>query len=71
MSTAERVPTSERRYSRSEFDELRRVTLLYARSFPVGTERNQHRQVALSLRALFRNPKWLAAHTRDAAGDAF
>jgi hypothetical protein len=28
-----------------------------------GPERNQHRQVALSLRALFKNQKWLDAHS--------
>jgi len=50
------------------FDELvekRRNILRYARSFPPGAERNRHRQIALSLRALFRNESWLAAHTRE------
>jgi len=42
--------------------EQRRKILRYARSFPTGPERNQHRQIALSLRALFRNREWLEAH---------
>jgi hypothetical protein len=50
-------------YSKAELIELRRNILLYARSFPPGFERNQHRQVALSLRSLFNNTTWLDAHT--------
>jgi hypothetical protein len=52
-------------YSKAELIEYRRNILRYARSFPPGAERNQHRQIALSLRSLFRNKKWLAAHTVD------
>jgi hypothetical protein len=40
-----------------------RNILRYARAFPPGAERNQHRQIALSLRALFKNKKWLDTHT--------
>ena len=47
------------------FIELRRNVLRYARTFPPGPERNQHRQIALSLRTLFRNRAWLNAHTLD------
>jgi hypothetical protein len=50
-------------YSNAELIELRRSILRYARSFPPGPERNQHRQVASSLRRLFRDEKWLATHT--------
>jgi hypothetical protein len=50
-------------YSATELVEKRRSILRYARSFPPGTERNYHRQIAWSLRALFRNAAWLAAHT--------
>jgi hypothetical protein len=50
-------------YSKAELTEHRRNILRYARTFPPGSERNQHRQIALSLRALFRNRKWLDAHT--------
>jgi hypothetical protein len=56
--------TPERLYSIEELVELRRNTLRYARSVPAGDERNKHRQVALSLRILFRGEKWLQAHTR-------
>ena len=52
-------------YSKAELVEYRRNILRYARSFPPGPERNQHRQIALSLRALFRNREWLARHSQD------
>jgi hypothetical protein len=50
-------------YSITELVDKRRNILRYARSFPPGTERNHHREIALSLRVLFRNEAWLAAHT--------
>jgi hypothetical protein len=53
------------RYSNAELIEQRRNILRYARSFPPGPERNQHRQIALSLRSLFKNKMWLANHTMD------
>jgi hypothetical protein len=31
--------------------------------FPPGPQRNHHRQIALSLRSLFKNKAWLDAHT--------
>jgi hypothetical protein len=49
-------------YSKAELVEHRRNILRYARSFPPGPERNQHRQIALPLRALFKNRDWLEAH---------
>jgi hypothetical protein len=52
-------------YSRAELVEHRRNILRYARTFPPGSERNQHRQIALSLRALFRNRQWLDSHVLD------
>jgi hypothetical protein len=52
-------------YSKAELIELRRNILLYARSFPPGFERNQHRQIALSLRRLFNDTKWLDDHTLE------
>ena len=42
-------------YCLEDLIEKRRNVLRYARSFPPGPERNQHRQVAASLRVLFRN----------------
>ena len=50
-------------YSKAELIEHRRNILRYARAFPPGPERNQRRQIALSLRALFKNRKWPDAHT--------
>jgi hypothetical protein len=47
------------------FIEMRRNVLRYARTFRPGAERNQHRQIALSLRRLFRNKTWLESHTLD------
>jgi hypothetical protein len=47
------------------FIEMRRNVLRYARTFPPGGERNQHRQIALSLRRLFKNKIWLESHTLD------
>ena len=52
-------------YSFDELVDKRRSILRYAHSFPPATERNRHRQIALSLRALFRTEDWLAAHTRE------
>jgi len=52
-------------YSKAELIELRLNILRYARSFPPGPERNQHRQIALSLRRLFKDEKWLATQTVD------
>jgi hypothetical protein len=57
------VPLVKPLYTLDELAELRRTMLRYARSFPLGNERNQHLQIAVSLRRLFRNEKWLAAHT--------
>ena len=61
------VPTFEQRRSIEEFIQIRRDMLRYARSFPPGAERNQRRQIALSLRALFKNKDWLNAHTWEGA----
>jgi hypothetical protein len=52
----------------AELRVIRRDVILYARSFPPGFERNQHRQVALSLRTLFKNKGWLDTHTVEGSG---
>jgi hypothetical protein len=57
--------TPERLYTIEELVELRRNTLRYARSVPAGEERNKHRQLGVSLRALFRGEKWLQTHTQE------
>ena len=51
-------------YGKAALIEHRRNILRYARSFPPGPERNQHRQVALSLRALFKDREWRDAHVQ-------
>ena len=48
--------------STPELTKVRRSTLLHARSFPPGPERDYHRQIASSLRSLFSNEAWLEAH---------
>ena len=58
-------PGVERLYSLDELRGLRRSLLRYARSFPPGEERNQHRQVAVRLRALFKDKKWRRDHVRN------
>jgi hypothetical protein len=64
-STTTVEPLAERLYSQDELTELRRNTLRYARIFPPGNERNQHRQLAVSLRRLFKDEKWLRTHTLE------
>ena len=59
------LPETDDRREMTYFIELRRNVLRYARTFPPGAERNQHRQIAFSLRALFRNRTWLNDHTID------
>jgi hypothetical protein len=60
---ANRKPAFDRLYTIAELVELRRQMLRYSRSVPPGAERNQHRQIATSLRWLFKNKAWLDAHT--------
>jgi len=67
-SVARELPLEQALYRRAELVEHRRNILRYARSFPPGPERNQHRQIALSLRALFRSTKWLDTHTVEGSG---
>jgi hypothetical protein len=64
MSLANRQPVEEERprYTFAELVEIRRQLVRYARSIPIGPERNQHRQVAASLRRLFMNQKWRDNH---------
>jgi hypothetical protein len=67
MPSVQRLPTFEPRRSIEEFIQLRREMLRYARSLPPGTERNERRQIALSLRGLFKNKAWLDGHTWEGA----
>ena len=52
-------------YCLEDLIEKRRDVLRYARMFPPGVERNRHREVAASLRVLFRNKNWLATNTNQ------
>jgi hypothetical protein len=67
MPSVHRLPAFEPRRSIEEFIQLRREMLRYARSFPPGAERNQRRQIALSLRGLFKNKNWLDEHAWEGA----
>jgi hypothetical protein len=59
------APPNHPLYCLDDLIEKRRDILRYARTFPPGAERNQHRQVAVSLRVLFRNKNWLANNTNQ------
>jgi hypothetical protein len=67
-SVARDLPLEHPLYSKAELIEYRRNILRYARLFPPGPERNQHRQIALSLLTLFKNNKWLDTHTIEGSG---
>jgi hypothetical protein len=61
-----KVAYEQTRYTLSQLVQLRRQMLSYARSLPRGSsERNGRRQIAASLRNLFRNKKWLDAHNLE------
>jgi hypothetical protein len=65
MPSPNRAPEPDTRREMAYFVEIRRNLLRYARTFAPGAKRNQHRQIALSLRRLFRNKTWLESHTLD------
>ena len=62
MPSANRQPVETKRYTLAELYELRRVIIKHARSMPPGPARNEHRQIASSMRLLARDGKWLAVH---------
>lgn len=51
------------RYTLSQLVQLRRQMIRYARLLPPGPARNERRQIACSLRSLFRDKAWLNTHT--------
>jgi hypothetical protein len=51
------------RYTHGQLVQLRRQMLRFARSTPRGPQRNERRQIARSMRNLFKNKRWLDAHT--------
>jgi hypothetical protein len=65
MPSAKPEPESEPRFPLKELRLVRSDIVRYARMFPPGPERNQQRQIGLSLRRLFKNQQWLDAHTVD------
>jgi hypothetical protein len=67
MPSQDRMQVPEPLYTMDDLIDARRGILRYARTFPPGRERNQHRQIAVSLRRLARNQNWLNAHTVQAA----
>jgi hypothetical protein len=67
-SVARVLPVDQSLYSEAELFEHRRDILRHARSFPPGSERNHHRQVALLFRALFKDKEWLGTHTVEGSG---
>jgi hypothetical protein len=63
MLSLQRKRTNDQiRYGRAQLTQLRRQMLRYARSLPPGTERNERRQIAASLRNLFKNKTWFDAN---------
>jgi hypothetical protein len=71
MPQANRKIASPRLYTMPELIEMRRQVLRFARSIPPGPERNNRRQIALSLRSLFRNKSWLDAHAVEVARHSY
>jgi hypothetical protein len=58
------------RYTHAQLVHLRRQMLRFARSLPRGSnERIERRQIAASLRSLFRNKAWRDAHTVEGSVD--
>jgi hypothetical protein len=51
-------------YDLADLFRMRRAALRTARSLPIGPERNQQRQIALSLKDLVGNDHWVRAHVR-------
>jgi hypothetical protein len=56
-------------FAMAELCEARRLAVSHARTAPPGPERNQHRQIARSIRRLFGDPGWLANHTIGDLGE--
>jgi len=63
---ADQAVNSPSHYTMAGLVDLRRQILRDARSFPVGAERNQQRQIAISLRRLLKSTAWLSAHVTEA-----
>jgi hypothetical protein len=65
MPSAHRIPTFKPNRTKGELVEIRRDHLRLARSLARGPERNQMRQIALSLRSILRSGASLGTSTLD------
>jgi hypothetical protein len=65
MPLTNRQPVETKLYTMAELYELRRTIIRHCRSIPIGPARNEHRQIASSMRSLSRDKRWLAVHTVD------
>jgi hypothetical protein len=65
MTNAALATSNHPLYCLDELIEQRRNILRHARTLPPGAERNQRRQIAVSLRVLFKNKNWLATNTNQ------
>jgi hypothetical protein len=55
-------PVETKRYTMAELYD-RRTIIRHSRVIPPGPARNEHRQIARSMRSLFKDKGWLAVHT--------
>lgn len=58
-------PVETKRYTMAELHQLRWAIIKHSRSMPHGPARNEHGQMATSMRSLSNDREWLAAHTVD------
>jgi hypothetical protein len=63
MPYVNRQLVETKRFTMVELYELRRVIIKHSRSISPGPARNEHRELASSMRSLARNKRWLAVHT--------
>jgi hypothetical protein len=56
-------PVETKRYTIAELYNLRRTIIRHSRVIPPGAVRNEHRQIARSMRSLLKDKGWLAVHT--------
>jgi hypothetical protein len=69
MPSTQRQPVETRRYTPAELYELRREIIKHARSIPPGPDRNEHRQIASSVRSLLKDTATIHADSNRKAGE--
>src|SRR6266702_4131630 len=62
MQSSRSDPAATKVYAMADLYEMQRLEINRARAIPPGPERNQHRQIAKSIRRLLGDPTWLADH---------